>query len=35
MWEPTMEESRRNALYEGWKRAVARVLSTGAEAGAE
>jgi glycerol kinase len=28
VWEPTMEESRRTALYEGWKQAVARVLST-------
>jgi glycerol kinase len=27
-WEPTMDESRRSALYEGWKRAVGRVLST-------
>ena len=27
-WEPTMEESRRSALYEGWKQAVGRVLST-------
>ena len=28
-WDPTMEEARRTALYDGWKRAVARVLSTG------
>ncbi|HET9333800.1 MAG TPA: glycerol kinase GlpK [Gemmatimonadota bacterium] len=27
-WEPTMEESRRAALYEGWKEAVGRVRST-------
>ena len=26
-WEPTMEEARRSALYEGWKQAVMRVLS--------
>jgi glycerol kinase len=28
-WEPAMEEPRRAALYEGWKRAVERVRSTG------
>lgn len=27
-WTPTMEPSRRFVLYEGWKRAVGRVLST-------
>jgi glycerol kinase len=27
-WEPTMEESRRSALFDGWKHAVGRVLST-------
>ena len=27
-WEPTMEESRRSALFDGWKQAVGRVLST-------
>jgi glycerol kinase len=27
-WEPTMEESRRAALYDGWRQAVGRVLST-------
>ncbi|HUF90229.1 MAG TPA: glycerol kinase GlpK [Gemmatimonadota bacterium] len=27
-WEPSMEESRRAVLYEGWKSAVRRVLTT-------
>jgi glycerol kinase len=27
-WDPTMEESRRAALYDGWRQAVGRVLST-------
>jgi glycerol kinase len=26
-WRPSMDESRRSSLYEGWKRAVRRVLS--------
>ena len=30
-WLPTMNEARRSALYEGWKHAVRRVLSTGAD----
>jgi glycerol kinase len=30
-WQPTMDEARRSALYEGWKRAVRRVLSTSAD----
>ncbi|HUP20003.1 MAG TPA: glycerol kinase GlpK [Gemmatimonadota bacterium] len=30
-WEPAMEESRRAALYAGWKRAVWRVRSEGSE----